>query len=101
MSLAHESPRLALDAGTLLLNIGANDPGLKRQLDTWFGPGVWTWDHRVLQWRADAYHYRAIRSVLASIDTGVVDQVPPIDSTSPSVMVCFSQEQKLPALRTE
>ncbi|MFM8217156.1 MAG: hypothetical protein ACKN82_21275 [Pirellula sp.] len=85
----------------MLLNLGANDPGYKRQLDAWFGSGVWIWDHRVLQWRADAYHYRAIRSVLASTPTGIIDQVPPIDSTSPSVVVCFSSENKLPTLRPE
>ena len=101
MSLAQEPPRLGLDAGTLLLNLGANDPGCKRQLEAWFGSGVWTWDHRVLQWRADAYHYRTVRSVLANNQTGIIDQVPPIDSTSPSVVVCFSSENKLPTLRPE
>jgi superfamily II DNA or RNA helicase len=92
-------------------NPGTGNPGqvdalgesrlTKPMLEGWFGPGIWEWDHRVLKWRSDACHYPEIRKALSSYQTGIVDQVPAIDTSSPSVLSIFAAERHLPTLRAE
>ena len=96
MTDASSSNRLVFDSGTLLL-----DRGTKDQLEAWFGPKVWMWDHRVLKWRCDAIHYGQIRQGLAAFDTGILDEVPKVDQGDPGGLLTFASEPKLPPLRPE
>jgi superfamily II DNA or RNA helicase len=93
--------RLTFDAGTLVLECSLTS---KDQLEAWFGPKIWTWDHRILRWRSDAYHHQHIQNVFRTLvdqNVRVESQVHQPDALSPSALAAFSHQKNLPRLRPE
>ena len=92
---------VTFDAGTLVLDGSSTS---KDQLEAWFGPRIWTWDHRILKWRSDAYHHQHIQKVLKTLlnqNTQIEDRVDHPDASSPKVLETFSGKCNLPTLRDE
>jgi len=60
---------ISFDQGTLVTTSGG---WTREDIETTFGPGLWTWDPRVAQWRCEAIHYRDVIMTLWELkDQGV------------------------------
>lgn len=93
--------RLTFDEGTLALEGSVTN---KDQLEALFGPKIWTWDHRILKWRSDAYHHQHVQKVLrvlADQNVRVESQVHQPDASGPSVIATFCGQRNLPSPRPE
>lgn len=85
----NEKPALRFDDGTLILNCWSGTA-----VERVFGKNIFTWDHRISGWRAQAIMYPVIAAAMESRAVGTINQV---EQWQP---VNWAKVQ-LPELRTE